>query len=240
MLALGWLGAGLLNGDWRQNLEHAVETVGGVDQHYVTSYGQHWRAGYTRLTGLIAGHRTTHARRWTMKLEDLRDPDQRQARSGPDPQLVPGDQPGHCAARQAVARRGRAAEAAGARRGLGPGRVRRGAQAVGDVLQWRDQVHEALPARAAPVGSHPPHAADDGDAAQRQGAGLPAVPGVARRRPLRGPLPRRRPRGRRVGPDAADGQGAAAEVRRQAAVPGAHSPPCRTGSRRQRRASTRP
>ena len=35
--------------------------------------------------------------------------------------------------------------------------------------------------------------ADDGDAAQRQGGGLPALHGAARRRPLRGPLPRRRP-----------------------------------------------
>ena len=43
---------------------------------------------------------------------------------------------------------------------------------------------------------------------------------LARRRPLRGPLPRRGPRGRRLGPDAAHGQGAAAEVRRQAAVSG--------------------
>ena len=52
-------------------------------------------------------------------------------------------------------------------------------------------------------------------------AGLPALPRPARRRPLRGPLPRRGPRGRRLGPDAAHGQGAAAEVRRQAAVSGA-------------------
>ena len=45
-----------------------------------------------------------------------------------------------------------------------------------------------------------PHAAlpaDDRHAAQRQGGGLPALHGAARRRPLRGPLPRRRPRGRR-------------------------------------------
>ena len=56
---------------------------------------------------------------------------------------------------KAVARRGRAAEAAGARCRLGPGRMRRGAQAVGDVLRRRGQVHEALPPRAAPVGPDP-------------------------------------------------------------------------------------
>ena len=63
----------------------------------------------------------------------VRDPDQTTS-SKPHPQLVPGDRPGHRPSRQTVARRGRAAEAAGARRRLGPGRVRRGAQAVGDVL----------------------------------------------------------------------------------------------------------
>ena len=61
-------------------------------------------------------------------------------------------------------------------------------------LRRRGQVHEALPPRAAPVGPDPPLPADDGDAVQRQGAGLPALPRPARRRPLRGPLPRRDPR----------------------------------------------
>ena len=64
--------------------------------------------------------------------------------------------------------------------------------------------------------------ADDGDAAQRQGRGLPALHGAARRRPVRGPVPRRRPRGRRLGPDAPDGQGEPAQVRRHAALPRAH------------------
>ena len=62
---------------------------------------------------------------------------------------------------------------------------------------------------------------DDGDAAHRQGAGLAALPRPVRRRPFRRPFPRRGPRGRRLGPDAAHGQGAAVEVRRQAAVSGA-------------------
>ena len=39
---------------------------------------------------------------------------------------------------------------------------------------------------------HPPPAADDRDAAHRQGGGLPALPGAARPRPLRGQVPRRR------------------------------------------------
>ena len=67
-----------------------------------------------------------------------------------------------------------------------------------------------------------PLPADDGDAAQRQGRGLPALHGAARRRPLRGPVPRRRPRGRRLRPDAPDGEGEPAQVRRHAALPGAH------------------
>ncbi len=41
-------------------------------------------------------------------------------------------------------------------------------------------------------GAHAALPADDRDAAQRQGRGLPALHGAARRRPLRGPLPRRR------------------------------------------------
>ena len=56
------------------------------------------------------------------------------------------------------------------------------AQAVGDVLRRRDQVHEALSPGAAPVGPDAPPAADDGNPAQRQGGRLPALPGPARRR----------------------------------------------------------
>ena len=119
----------------------------------------------------------------------VRYPDQRQARSGPHPQLVPGDRPRHRPPGQAVARRGGAAEAAGPGGGLGPRGVRRGAQAVGHVLRRRGQVHEAVPAGAAPVGPDPSLPADDGDAAQRQGRRFPALPGAARRRPVRGPLP---------------------------------------------------
>ena len=61
--------------------------------------------------------------------------------------------------------------------------------------------------------------ADDRDAAQRQGGGLPALHGAARRRPLRGPLPRRRPRGRRLRPDAPAWSRRTAQVRRHAALP---------------------
>ena len=152
----------------------------------------------------------------------LRDPHQRQARGRAHRQLVPGDQPGHRPPRQALAQRGRAAEAPGAGLPLGSRRLRRGAQDVGHGLRRRDQVHQALPARPAPLDPHAALPADDGDAAQRQGRGLPALHGAARRRPLRGPLPRRRPRGRRLGPDAPDGEGEPAQVRRHAALPRAH------------------
>ena len=81
----------------------------------------------------------------------VRDPDQRQAGSRPHRQLVPGDQPGHRPARQALPQRGRAAEAPGAGLPLGPRRLRRSAQAVGHLLRRRDQVHQALQARAAPA-----------------------------------------------------------------------------------------
>ena len=50
LLALGWLGAGLLNGDWRHNFEHASEMAESVDHGYVAGYGQHWRAGYARVS----------------------------------------------------------------------------------------------------------------------------------------------------------------------------------------------
>ena len=75
---------------------------------------------------------------------------------------------------------------------------------------------------AAALDAHAALPADDGDAAQRQGGGLPAVHGAARRRPVRGAIPRRRARGRRVRPDAPDGQGEPAQVRRHAALSRAH------------------
>ena len=124
----------------------------------------------------------------------VRDSDQRQARSRAHRQLVPRNQPGHRPARQALAQRRRAAEAPGAGLPLGPDRLRRGAQDVGHGLRRRDQIHQALPARAAALDADAALPADDGDAAQRQGRGLPALHGAARRRPLRGPLPRRRSR----------------------------------------------
>jgi predicted nucleic acid-binding protein len=52
LLALGWLGAGLLDGDWRRSFEHASEMAGSVDHGYVAGYGQYWRAGYMRVSHL--------------------------------------------------------------------------------------------------------------------------------------------------------------------------------------------
>ena len=57
LLALGWLGAGLLDANWQRNLEHAGEMAGMVDNHYTAGYGQHWRAGYTRLKNLMQARR---------------------------------------------------------------------------------------------------------------------------------------------------------------------------------------
>jgi len=54
LLALGWLGAGLLDGDWRRSFEHASEMAGSVDHGYVAEYGRHWRAGYARVARLHA------------------------------------------------------------------------------------------------------------------------------------------------------------------------------------------
>ena len=71
----------------------------------------------------------------------LRDPDQRPARNGASRQLVSGGRSRHRAPRQAGPRRGRSAQAPGARLRLRPHRVRRGAQDVGDLLRRRDQVH---------------------------------------------------------------------------------------------------
>ena len=113
----------------------------------------------------------------------LRNPDERQARSGAHRQLVPGGQPRHCPARQALPQRGRPAQAASAGLPLGPRRVRRGAQDVGDVLRRRGQVHEALSAGPAPVGPHSPLPPDDRDPAQREGGGLSALHGTSGVRP---------------------------------------------------------
>ena len=64
----------------------------------------------------------------------------------------------------------------------------------------------------------PPFPAHDGDAAQRQGRGLSALHGAARRRPFRGPLPRRRPLRRYRRHDAAADEGRAASLRCAALV----------------------
>ena len=51
LLALGWLGAGLLNGDWRRIFEHASHMVGQVDHSYAAGYGEYWRKGYASVSG---------------------------------------------------------------------------------------------------------------------------------------------------------------------------------------------
>ena len=60
----------------------------------------------------------------------------------------------------------------------------RGAQDVGQFLRRRDPLHQALSAGAASVGADAPLPADDSDAAQRQGRGLPTLHGTDRQRPL--------------------------------------------------------
>ena len=57
LLALGWLGAGLLDGSWQRNLDHASEVVGMDDNHYAAGYGQYWRAGYARLKNEMQARR---------------------------------------------------------------------------------------------------------------------------------------------------------------------------------------
>jgi len=57
LLALGWLGAGLLDANWQRNLGHASEMAGMDDNHYAAGYGQRWRAGYTRLKNLMQARR---------------------------------------------------------------------------------------------------------------------------------------------------------------------------------------
>ena len=52
LLALGWLGAGLLNGDWRRNFEHASDMVRQVDHGYAAGYGEYWRKGYAFVSRL--------------------------------------------------------------------------------------------------------------------------------------------------------------------------------------------
>ena len=102
---------------------------------------------------------------------------------------------------------------------MGPDRVRRSTPDVGEFLRRRGETHEALPARTTPRRPLPTLPVDDRHAPQRQGGGLPALHGVARRRPVRGPLPRRRAPSRRVGSDAPADQGGVVQVRRQAALP---------------------
>ena len=148
----------------------------------------------------------------------VRDHDERRARSRTHRQLVQRERFGHLSPRQAQPRRGRPGQAPADR--LGPDRLRRSPQAQRHLLRQRGQVHQALPARPVALDADPPFPAADSHAAQRQRGRLPAIHGLARRRPLRGQIPRRRPRLRLLRHDAAAGQGATAQVRRHAAVPG--------------------
>ena len=102
-------------------------------------------------------------------------------------------------------------------RRLGPGGLRRGAQAVGPLFRLRrlEKTRRFCVGRKARR-AHPPPPADDGHAAQRQGGGLPAFPLAARFRPLLRQVPRRRAQGRYVRPHAPHGQGGTGQVRRHA------------------------
>ena len=102
---------------------------------------------------------------------------------------------------------------------LGPGGRRRGAPDVGALLRQRAEEDQALPARRAARPARPAPAADDRDPARGTGRGLPAVPGAAGHRPVRGPVPGRGAHGEHRRADAPHGQGGPEDLRRQAAVP---------------------
>ena len=78
--------------------------------------------------------------------------------------------------------------------GVGPRRVRRGAQALRHPRRRRGQEDQAPPARRARPPVHAEPAAPHGDPAQRQARRLPAVHEPARPRPLRGAPPDRQGR----------------------------------------------
>lgn len=52
VLALGWLEAGHLNGNWPGNLSQARAIAETVDAPFLARYGRHWRSGYERLQEL--------------------------------------------------------------------------------------------------------------------------------------------------------------------------------------------
>lgn len=52
VLALGWLEAGHLNGNWPGNLSQARAIAGTVDAPFLARYGHHWRTGCERLKEL--------------------------------------------------------------------------------------------------------------------------------------------------------------------------------------------
>lgn len=52
VLALGWLEAGHLNGNWPGNLSQARAIAGTVGAPFLVRYGHHWRSGYERLKEL--------------------------------------------------------------------------------------------------------------------------------------------------------------------------------------------
>jgi hypothetical protein len=64
------------------------------------------------------------------------------------------------------------------RRPPGTSSSRRGAQDVGDLLRRRGQVHQALPPGPAARQHHAPPPSHERHAPQRQGGGLPALPGA--------------------------------------------------------------
>ena len=51
LLALGYLGFGHHNANWRRNFEHACKMIDFVELHHIVGHALTWQAGLDRLTG---------------------------------------------------------------------------------------------------------------------------------------------------------------------------------------------
>ncbi len=117
----------------------------------------------------------------------LRHPHPRQDRGGAHRQPVRRERPRHRPARQAEPQRGRPGASSTARRDWDLVVCRRGAQACRPPSSAARSSRRSATSSASSLGRITPALPpDDRDAAQRQGRGLPALHGAARRRPLRG------------------------------------------------------